>query len=311
VAAKSPLIIPSLALDFVVMLEDRDYMRQPAYHEPRLSFTVALLIVNAAVFIVQLAAANSQPAAEIEYTYFALSLAGLEHGLVWQLLTFQFMHAGWTHIIFNSLAIYFFGRPVEITLGRRHFLTLYLASGIIGGLVQMLFAFWQPSFDGPVVGASAGASGLVAAFAILHWEERFSLLIYFIPVNMTGKTLLMVSLALAFLGMLTPNSGIANAAHLGGILAGGFYVRLFIQSEWPRWKFPSRRSAPRELAAKRSGKGALWSSAAGKPDDESTDEFLKMEVDPILEKISAHGIHSLTAREREILEKARTRMTKH
>ena len=287
-------------------------MRQPAYHEPRLSFTVALLIVNAAVFVVQLLASNSTPAAEIEYTYFALSLAGLKQGFVWQLLTFQFMHTGWMHLIFNSLAIYFFGRPMETALGRRHFLTLYLASGIIGGLVQMLFAFWLPSFDGPVVGASAGASGLVAAFAILHWEERFSLLIYFIPVNMTGKTLLMVSLALAVVGMLTPNSGIANAAHLGGILTGGLYVRLFIQGQWFGWKAPARRSAPREYAAKRAGKGAFWHSSAVKPNEDlDTDEFLKSEVDPILEKISAHGIHSLTARERDILEKARMKMAKH
>jgi membrane associated rhomboid family serine protease len=288
------------------MLEDRDYMRQPAYHEPRMSFTVALLIVNAAVFLVQLVASNS----EIEGRYFALSLTGLKHGYVWQLLTFQFMHANWMHIIFNSLAIYFFGHPVETALGRRHFLTLYLLSGVIGGLVQMLFAWLAPQyFDGPVVGASAGASGLVAAFAILHWTERFSLLIYFIPVNMTGKTLLMVSLGLAFVGMLTPYSGIANAAHLGGILTGGYYVRLFIQGEWPRWKFPSRRAAPRELAVKRAGKSAFWHSAANKPGDDSADDFLKNEVDPILEKISAHGIHSLTARERETLENARKKMT--
>jgi membrane associated rhomboid family serine protease len=292
------------------MLEDRDYMRQPAFHEPRVSFAVALLIVNAAVFLVQLAASQSFRGIEIQNNYFALSLTGLEHGYVWQLLTFQFMHAGWMHLIFNSLAIFFFGRPVETALGRRHFLTLYLASGIIGGLVQMLFAWLLPSFDGAVVGASAGASGLVAAFAILHWEERFTLLIYFIPVTMTGKTLLMVSLALAFVGMLTPNSGIANAAHLGGILTGGYYVRLFIQGQWPRWKFPIRRSTPRELAAKRAGKSAFWHSAADKPDDESTDEFLKNEVDPILEKISAHGIQSLTKREREILENARAKMAK-
>jgi len=287
-------------------------MRQPVYHEPRVSFTVALLIVNAMVFVVQLAASQSLRGLEIQNDFFALSLDGLKHGFVWQLLTFQFMHAGWMHIIFNSLVIYFFGNPVETALGRRHFLTLYLAGGIIGGLVQMLFAALIPDyFDAPVVGASAGASGLIAAFAILHWEERFSLLIYFIPVSMTGKTLLAVSLGLAFLGMLTPNSGIANAAHLGGILTGGFYVRLFIQGQWPRWKFPVRRSAPRELAIKRANKSTLWRSASDKPDDESTDEFLKTEVDPILDKISAHGIQSLTAREREILEKARTRMAKH
>ena len=292
------------------MLEDRDYMRQPDYHESRVSFTVALLIVNASVFIVQLLASNSIPAVEFEYNYFALSLAGLEHGFIWQLLTFQFMHSGWMHIIFNSLAIYFFGRPVEIALGRRHFLTLYLSAGIVGGLVQMLFALLLPSFGGAVVGASAGGYGLVAAFAILHWEERFNMLIYFIPVTMTGKILLAVSLALAFLGILTPNSGVANAAHLGGILTGAYYVRLFIQGQWPGWKFSARRSAPREVAAKRAGKGAFWHSPAAKSNEDlDTDEFLKSEVDPILEKISAHGIHSLTAREREILENARKKMT--
>jgi membrane associated rhomboid family serine protease len=310
VAAKSRLIISCPALNFTVMLEDRDYMRQPAYHEPRLSFTVVLLIVNAAIFLVQSGASQSLRGVEIQNSYFALSLAGLEHGFVWQLLTFQFMHAGWMHIIFNSLAIYFFGRPVEEALGRRHFLTLYLSAGIIGGLVQMLFALWLPSFDGAVVGASAGASGLVAAFAILHWEERFSLLIYFIPVNMTGKTLLAVSIGLAFLGILTPNSGVANAAHLGGILTGGFYVRLFIQGQWPRRKSPVRRTAPREYAAKHTGKYPAGRSDVEPLDESSADEFLSSEVDPILDKISAHGIHSLTAREREILEKARKKMVK-
>jgi membrane associated rhomboid family serine protease len=292
------------------MLEDRDYMRQPAYHESRVSFTVALLIINAAVYVAELVASNFPQSLVIEDQYLALSLAGLKQGFVWQLLTFQFMHAGLLHLLFNSLAIYFFGRPVETALGRRHFLTIYLLGGIIGGLVQMLFALLFSSFDGAVVGASAGASGLVAAFALLHWEERFTLLIYFIPVSMTGKTLLWVSIALAVVGLMTPNSGIANAAHLGGILTGGLYVRLFIQSQW-RWKFPAGRSAPREPSVKRVNKGSFWRSNAGKPEEDAdTDEFLKNEVDPILEKISAHGIHSLTAREREILEKARSKMAK-
>jgi len=299
------------------MLDDRDYMREPVYRDrpqmPHMSFTVALLIVNAAVFVAELAASHLPQSLVIEDQYLALSLAGLKHGFVWQLLTFQFMHAGLWHLLLNSLAIYFFGRPVETALGHRHFLTLYLSSGILGGLVQMLLAALIPNyFDAPVVGASAGASGLVAAFAILHWEDRFSLLLYFIPVSMTGKTLLAVSLALAFFGMvLTPNSGIANAAHLGGILTGGFYVRLFIQGSWLQWRFPARRAAPRELVNVRTARSGSWRSSAGKRDEEeSTEQFVKSEVDPILDKISAHGIQSLTAREREILEKARARMTK-
>ena len=178
----------------------------------------------------------------------------------------------------------------------------------------MLLAFWRPDvFGDAVVGASAGAYGLVAAFAVLNWEERFTLLIYFIPVSMRGKTLLWVSLALVVFGLLTPNSGIANAAHLGGILTGFLYVRQIVQGRWhlPQWKLPAHRAAPREFVAAGKGEKNFWRPVAEKPDEDLTaDEFLQREVDPILDKISAHGIHSLTARERDILEKARTKMAK-
>jgi membrane associated rhomboid family serine protease len=294
------------------MLEDRDYMRQPAYHEPRVSFTVALLIVNAIVFVIQLAASNLPRGLFIEYNYFALSLDGLRHGYVWQLLTFQFMHAGWLHLIFNSLAIFFFGRPVETVLGRSRFLAVYLSSGIIGGVVQILFALCLPKlFGGAVVGASAGAYGLVAAFAVINWTEQFTLLIYFFPVAMRGRTLLWASIALAMVGLAMPGSGVANAAHLGGILTGFFYVRQIVQGRWPRWESPSRRREPREYVAAGKGRKKFWGPAAGTDEDFSTDEFLQKQVDPILEKISAHGIQSLTAREKQVLEKAREKMAKH
>ncbi|HEY1719010.1 MAG TPA: rhomboid family intramembrane serine protease [Verrucomicrobiae bacterium] len=294
------------------MLEDRDYMRQPAYHEPRISCTIALLIVNAAVFLVQLISAHFPHGQEVQDNYFALSLDGLKHGFVWQLLTFQFMHANLLHILFNSLAIFFFGRSVETVLGRSRFLALYFSSGIIGGLVQMLFALWRPDFfGGAVVGASAGAYGLVAAFAVINWTEQFTLLIYFIPVTMRGKTLLWVSIGLALVGLMTPGSGVANAAHFGGILTGFFFARQMLHGNWLQWKFPPRRAAPHELAATSAGKKSFWRSSAEKPDEDlSADEFLQREVDPILDKISAHGIQSLTAREREILEKARAKMAK-
>jgi hypothetical protein len=108
---------------------------------------------------------------------------------------------------------------------------------------------------------------------------------------------------------LTIGSGIANAAHLGGILTGFFLARQMLRGNWPQWKLPVRRSAPHEFVAAGKTKKGFWQSSAAKPDEDlSAEEFLQREVDPILDKISAHGIQSLTAREREILEKARIKM---
>jgi membrane associated rhomboid family serine protease len=296
------------------MLEDRDYMRQPAYHGPRVSVAIALVTVNAAIFVLQLLAQQFFPhGAQIGENYFALSFDGLKSGYVWQLLTFQFMHAGWLHLIFNCLAIFFFGRPVEMVLGRARFLALYFSSGILGGALQMLFALLIPKyFDAPIVGASAGAYGLVAAFAVINWTERFTLLIYFVPVTLRGKTLLWGSIVFTIIYALVPNSGVANVAHLGGILTGFFYMRQIFEGRWhwPQWKFPSRRGESRELAAVGKGQNKFRNSTAETEEEFSTDEFLKNEVDPILDKISARGIQSLTAREREILESARKKMTR-
>jgi rhomboid family protein len=312
------------------MLEDREYMRQPDYHRPRLAFTVALLIANVIVFLAEcLLSPNPTrlvPGNPFFYQYFALSLDGLEHGYLWQLFTYQFMHSGLLHIFLNGWAIYVFGRVMEQALGSGKFLALYFSSGVLGGLVQMLGAWIWPGHIGldPVVGASAAALGLVAAFAALYPEQELTLLLFFVlPVTLRAKYLLWGTALLSLFCILFPDSGlavlvggnIAHAAHLGGMLMGIVFVRQFVQGRWawPPWgSAPSPRAVPREFVATRAGKGKFWRSAAGKPDEElSTDEFVKSEVDPILDKISAHGIQSLTAREREILEKARSKIAKH
>jgi membrane associated rhomboid family serine protease len=298
------------------MLEDREYMRQPDYGR-RTSLTVALIIVNALVFLFKLLVSGNSHSLFIEDHYFALSEEGLKNGFVWQLLTFQFMHAGLLHILANCWAIYVFGRAIEETLGWKKFLILYLSSGVVGGICQMLAGWlWPGLFGGPVVGASAGVFGLVAAFAVLFPERELVMLLFFIlTIRLTAKMLLMLSavlaLVLALSGIIFPNH-IANAAHLGGMLAGVVFIRQFIQGRGWQWESPSRRAAPRERVSTRAGKGSFWRSAASPPDEDlSTDEFVKSEVDPILDKISRQGIQSLTAREREILEKARERMAKH
>jgi membrane associated rhomboid family serine protease len=303
------------------MLEDRDYMRQPEYL-PRVSLTVVLLVVNTIVFLIEcLSSSNSvalTPSNPFFYTYFALSVEGLKQGFVWQLLTYQFMHAGLLHILLNSWAIYIFGRAIEETLGRGKYLVLFLTSGVIGGFFQVLVALlWPQHFGGPVVGASAVAFGLIAAFAVLFPERELTLLLFFIiPVRLSAKMLLMISAVLAVIGIVFSESifggNVANAAHLGGMLTGVIFIRQFIRGRWMQSDFSSGGGVPGEFITGWIGKSSLWRSASNNPDEDlSTDEFVKSEVDPILDKISRRGIQSLTEREREVLEKARSRMAKH
>ncbi len=296
-----------------VMLGDRPYMRT-ATPRPRWPLTYVLMAVNTAVLVLQLLSHGSTLGTAMD-TYLPLSFEGLAHGYVWQLLTFQFLHADEIHLFFNLIAIFFFGRPMEEHLGRGRFLALYLAAGVVGGLCQVAFApLWPTYFGGSVVGASAGAFGLIAAFATLFPDRTLTLLIFFVlPVNMRARTLIWISVGLAVLGLLSPGGRMADAAHLGGILAGFLFVRLLVQGRGFRIRWASSPSArrPRVLVRTAAGKRANWQSAdARNLDALPPEEFISREVDPILDKISAHGFQSLTERERQILEQARSKISR-
>ena len=302
------------------MLEDRDYMRQAGYHRPMdvFSMTTLLIVANFIVFVWREVTMDYFPAAfKFTDTYFALSNEGLGHGYLWQLLTFQFLHLNGSHIVMNMLGLYFIGRALEPMIGGRQFLTLFLASGLVGGAFQSLLGLIFPvHFGGPVFGASASVCGLLAAVATLEPDMEF-LAFFLLPIR--AKYLAWCSAIVFAFWVIVPaqpapgQPAIAQAAHLGGMVGAFAFVRFFIQHRWhmPQFRFPPRRSPPRELAAKRAGKKSFWNATPIPPAEDLTpDEFLQKEVDPILDKISERGIQSLTAREREILEKARSKMNR-
>jgi membrane associated rhomboid family serine protease len=293
------------------MLEDRYYMRRPAFRGPW-SATMALLVVNVVAFIIQ-SAVERFTTFRIN-DWFALSVDGLRHGFAWQLLTYQLMHGGWLHLLLNCWAIYVFGREVEETLGRISFLTLYFTSGVIGGLFQALAGvLLGGAFAVPVVGASAGAFGLIAAFAVLYPERPLMMLLFFIiPVSMRAKFLLLFSGLLTLFGIVFPMDNIAHAAHLGGMLTGIVFVRyaIYWHWQWPRLRQP-RPHPLRPLVKAPLRVSAQWGQSIPRVDEDlPPEEFLSKAVDPILDKISAHGIQSLTDRERKILETAREKMAR-
>ena len=297
-------------------------MRSPSFGS-RISATMVLLLVNVAAFLFECAwYGYGQGGLRLPHgDYLALSCDGLRQGYIWQLITFQFLHGGLLHLLVNCWVIYAFGRELEATLGVKKFLTLYFACGVFGGLVQALagglaeaygHSFWALRFAAPTVGASAGALGLVAAFAMLYPERLLTLLLFFIiPVSMRAKFLLLFSAALAVFGILYPVSNMADAAHLGGMLMGVFYIRYAVHWNW-RWPQlrPRLRAGPARLVKVNAATSARWARKNGAVENLPPEEFLSREVDPILDKISAQGIQSLTERERRILETARERMAK-
>src|SRR5260221_13899791 len=115
------------------MLEDRSYMRSPSYR-PQMSASVMLMIAVAVVFALQ--EINAAYFRLDVYPYLALSNEGLAHGYIWQLLTFQFIHANLMHLLGNLIGIWFFGRYIESALGAANLLKLYFLSGVVGGLLH-------------------------------------------------------------------------------------------------------------------------------------------------------------------------------
>ncbi|HSU56246.1 MAG TPA: rhomboid family intramembrane serine protease [Candidatus Dormibacteraeota bacterium] len=288
-------------------LSDRKYMRDP-YNPPR--WTNKLIVVLIACFVIQSILMFYADFDAIRH--FGLTVEGLKQGKIWQILTFQFLHSApmpW-HVLFNCLGLWFFGRPVEEQLGSKRFLTLYLASGLAGGLLQAFLTLVLPRhFDFPVVGASAGVCGMIAIFCSMYPMQELTTWIYFFPIQLRARVLLMFLTGISLFGAIIPFDGIAHAAHLGGVIVGITYVRRGRQiGDWVSRFMP--QTIPRGLRLKPMGTtpGRPWLKRNKPPLELVEGNFISREIDPILDKIAAEGFESLTEKERETLEAARKKM---
>ncbi len=143
----------------------------------------------------------------------------------WTFVTSIFLHAGVEHLLFNMIALFFFGYSLENMVGRRLFVTIFLVSGVLGnlgylvtsivGLTDMLI---------PAVGASGAIYGVVGTIVVLTPFKRVFLYGFF-PIPLIFVVIFWVLFDL--MGLFSP-SGIAHGAHLGGIIVGvlfGSYIR--------------------------------------------------------------------------------------
>lgn len=291
------------------MLDDRSYLRSDST-APRPSVCVVLIVTLVAVFLAQ----NMGAGRAFDFDkYLALSKEGLSHLYLWQVFTFQFLHAGpWPwHLLFNCLALYFLGRDVEEAVGGKNFLILYLLSGLIGGILQAGLMFLPlPGANSYVVGASAGVAGVFTAYALLFPHRE--MMLFLLPLRIKVQHLFYFFVALSIFGTFVRIGNVAHAAHLGGIATGFAYLRWGMQAQsFLSWRGANRRRLrPRQLMKVPAGRNAGWLASKEPEPDVTPEEFISKEVDPILDKISAQGIQSLTPKEKQILEAARARMEK-
>jgi membrane associated rhomboid family serine protease len=243
--------------------------------------------------------------------WLAMTTIGLKHWCLWQLVTFQFLHLNLWHLVGNVLSLWFIGRHVEGILGWRKFLAAYFISGLAGGILQGALMLIFPDHFGPIVfGASAGTTGIFAIFAAI--ESQAEIRVNFIlPVKARVLLYIVAGISLFFTVVPTPREGgVAHAAHLGGILAGLAFIRWDSARIPMTWNPLQGRRRKRQLV-QAAAQITRWRGAREQSSTElPPEEFISREVDPILDKISAHGIHSLTPGERKILEAARAKMAR-
>jgi membrane associated rhomboid family serine protease len=204
----------------------------------------------------------------------------------WTLVTYMFLHGGLFHIAFNMLGLYFFGPRLELELGGRDFLLLYVISGLSGAL----FSFLTPYVA--VIGASAAVFGVFIGFA-RYWPREMIYIWGIIPVQARWLVVAMAVLSLLG-GAGYGDSGIAHFAHLGGF-AGGFLFLIVRDRNTRAARFQAQLQTPpaRAVDVER------WLRI----DPTSLHEVNRLELERILEKLKRQGPASLTENEREFLDR--------
>ncbi|MEO7198971.1 MAG: rhomboid family intramembrane serine protease [Dokdonella sp.] len=138
---------------------------------------------------------------------------------VWQLLSYGFLHGGFTHLLFNMFALWMFGGRIERVLGTQPFLIYYLVCVIGAALAQLLVVAMFTGGYYPTIGASGGVFGLLLAFGMMFPHERLMLLFPPIPMPawlfVTGYGVIEL-----VLGITGTQAGVAHFAHLGGMAFG-------------------------------------------------------------------------------------------
>ncbi|HLF20597.1 MAG TPA: rhomboid family intramembrane serine protease [Bacteroidota bacterium] len=267
----------------------------------------SLMIINAAVFVFTSPSLFGRftidgfPLGAWYLQY--LALMPLESGnfFPWQLVTYQFMHADFLHLLFNMFfGLWMFGMEVEHTWGTKKFSVFYLSCGVMAGLCQLFLApILEPSLA-PVVGASGAVFGVLVAFAMM-FPDRYIFLYFLIPVKAKYLVMFLIAWGVMSIGGQT---NVANLAHLGGAFAGYVFLlydtrRMPFQDAVDRLTWSLNKFSARWASKHDDTVDAKIVDFTEKKTDERSEH--QQRVDEILDKISRSGYQSLSEAEKKIL----------
>jgi membrane associated rhomboid family serine protease len=187
--------------------------------------TWGLIALNVIIFLIEVGSPESQTQAI--FASFAATPAEVFHQIPntgqipaeLTLISYMFLHGGWEHILGNMIYLWVFGDDIEDALGPARFLAFYLAAGVAAALV---FSAFNPQSTMPLVGASGAVSGILAAYLMLRPCAKVSVFVFRIIVRVRaywaiGGWVLLQLISIAG----QANDGVAYAAHIGGLVAGG------------------------------------------------------------------------------------------
>jgi membrane associated rhomboid family serine protease len=178
-----------------------------------------LIIANGVVYLLQIAL--HLLGSHFIDLYFGLVPYRVTHeGMLWQLVTYMFLHGSVFHIFFNMLTLFMFGNELERYWGTHRFLLYYFITGIGAGICSCLVAMNSRAV---IIGASGAIYGLLLAYG-LTYPNRIVYLNFLLPVKV--KWMVIIMGGFAFLSSITGSEpGVASIAHLGGMVIGYLFLK--------------------------------------------------------------------------------------
>jgi membrane associated rhomboid family serine protease len=208
---------------------------------------------------------------------------------LWRYLTFQFLHAGLLHIMFNMIGLYFLGMLLEAGWGSRKFLIFYLACGAVAGVAHVVMAFAMHRGYGTfLIGASGGVYAVVLACAVFYPQVRVIVFLFLMPIRVAAALFLGVAAYYTLKEIFSPDmmrGSVSHVAHLGGAAAAAVWILISLGM--------SRRLRRGESA----GRGR-WERKL------KQQRRQQEEIDGILDKIARDGLSSLNRHEKRVLREA-------